>query len=46
MNRSKVARELGVDVMWVSRFSRGKIRYPRENYGKLVEYLKQQDGRQ
>ena len=42
MNRSKVARETGLDVMWICRFYKGHIKYPRENFGKLVEYLERQ----
>jgi hypothetical protein len=48
MNRSKVARETGLDVMWVCRFYNGRIRYPRENFETLSQYLErmEQDGRQ
>lgn len=45
MNRSKVAREAGLDVMWISRFYRGKIRYPRENFDTLTRYLQAQERR-
>ncbi len=40
MNRQKVARETGMDYMWLSRLVWGKIKNPRAaNLDKLREYL-------
>jgi len=40
MNRQKVARETGMDYMWLSRLVWGKIKNPRaDNLDKLREYL-------
>ena len=45
MNRAQVARDTKLDYMWISRLYRGKIRYPRENFQVLVDYLQQQERR-
>lgn len=45
MNRSKVARETQLDPMWVCRFYKGHIKYPRENFETLVQYLERQERR-
>lgn len=45
MNHAQIARDTKLDPMWISRFFTKKIRYPRENFQVLVEYLEKHQER-